>query len=148
MIYEVKPAAGNSYQHGWGDINRLTIKMNKIKYILLSVVFAALVGCASRTITSGREFDVAKIGEIKKSVTTSDELEDLLGKPLTKTVQSADEVTWNYSWKKGTATTTRGSDGPVVTSQGDRKTLEVRIRNGVVENYSYNDDPFWNEQLK
>ena len=122
--------------------------MNKIKYIVLSVVFATLVGCASRTITSGHEFDVAKIGEIKKGVTTSDELEGLLGKPLTKTVQSAEEVTWNYSWKKGTTTTIQGPDGPVVTSQGDRKTLEVMLRNGVVENYSYNDDPFWNEQLK
>ena len=148
MIYEVKPAVGTNCQYGVGDFNQLTIKMSTIKYILLSVVFAALVGCASQTITSGREFDVAKIGEIKKGVTTSDELEGLLGKPLTKTVQSADEVTWNYSWKKGTATTTQGPDGPVVTSQGDRKTLEVMIRNGVVENYSYNDDPFWNEQLK
>jgi hypothetical protein len=148
MIYEVKPAVGINYQRGAGNFNRLTIKMSTIKYILLSVVFAALVGCASRTITSGREFDVAKIGEIKKGITTSDELEGLFGKPLTKTVQSAGEVTWNYAWKKGTATTTQGPDGPVVTSQGDRKTLEVMIRNGVVENYSYNDDPFWNEQLK
>ena len=148
MIYEVKPAVGTNYQRGADDFNRLTIKMSTKKYILLSVIFAALVGCASQTITSGREFDVAKIGEIKKGVTTSDELEGLLGKPLTKSVQSAGEVIWNYSWKKGTATTTRGPDGPVVTSQGDRKTLEVIIQNGVVENYSYNDNPFWNEQLK
>jgi hypothetical protein len=148
MIYEIIPTASTTYPDGVGDINRSTIKMNKIKYLLLSVVFAALFGCASRTITSGREFDVAKIGEIKKGITTSEELVSLLGKPLTKSVHSADEVTWNYSWKNGTATTTQGPDGPVVTSQGDRKTLEVRIRNGVVENYSYNDDPFWNEQLK
>jgi hypothetical protein len=55
---------------------------------------------------------------------------------------------WNYRWKKDTATTTQGSDGPVVTSQDDRKTLEVLIKNGLVENYTYKDDPFWNEQLK
>jgi len=114
----------------------------------MAVIGLALVGCASKTITSGREFDVAKIGNIQKGVTTSDELVSLLGQPLSKSAQSADEVVWNYTWKKGKATTTQGSDGPVVTSQGEKKTLEVLIRNGVVVNYSYKDDPFWNEQLK
>jgi hypothetical protein len=122
--------------------------MNKIKYFLIPVIAVALVGCASKTINSGREFDVAKIGEIKKGVTTSDELIGLLGQPLTKSVQSADVVVWNYSWKEGTATTNQGSDGPVVTSQGDKKTLDVLIQNNVVENYTYKESPFWNEQLK
>ncbi len=147
MMYRFK-IASDANHHPGVEHQPINNKMNKTKCILLSFICATLVGCASRTITSGREFDVAKIGEIKKGVTTSDQLDGLLGKPLTKTVQSADEVIWNYSWKKGTATTTQGPDGPVVTSQGDRKTLEVKIRNGVVENYSYNDDPFWNEQLK
>ena len=123
-------------------------KMNKLKYFFISVIAVALVGCASKTITSGREFDVAKIGEIKKGITTSDELIGLLGQPLTKSVQSADVVVWNYTWKKGTATTNQGSDGPVVTSQGEKKTLDVLIQNGVVDKYTYKDDPFWNEQLK
>jgi hypothetical protein len=123
-------------------------KMNKLKYFLISVIAVALVGCASKTITSGREFDVAKIGEIKKGATTSDELIGLLGQPLAKSAQSADGVVWNYTWKKGTATTNQGSDGPVVTSQGDKKTLDVLIQNGVVENYTYKESPFWNEQLK
>jgi hypothetical protein len=122
--------------------------MNTIKYRLIFVIAVALVGCASRTITAGHEFDVAKINNIQKGITTSDELAGLLGQPLTKSAQSDGEVLWNYSWKKGTATTTQGSDGPVVTSQGDRKTLEVLIKNGLVENYTYKDDPFWNEQLK
>jgi outer membrane protein assembly factor BamE (lipoprotein component of BamABCDE complex) len=122
--------------------------MNKINYLLMCVMAVALVGCASKTITSGREFDVAKIGDIQKGVTTSDQLAQLLGQPFSKAAQSADEVVWNYMWRKGTATTTHGSDGPVVTSQGEKKTLDVLIRNGVVENFSYKDGPFWNEQLK
>jgi outer membrane protein assembly factor BamE (lipoprotein component of BamABCDE complex) len=122
--------------------------MNKTFYILIFMICAALAGCASKTITSGREFDVAKIGSIQKGVTTSDELVGLLGQPFSKAVQSTDEATWTYFWKKGTATTTRSSDGPVVTSQGSRKTLEVLIKSGVVENYKYQNDPFWNEQLK
>jgi hypothetical protein len=35
-----------------------------------------------------------------------------------------------------------------VTSTGEKKTLEVLIKNGVVEDYTYQDEPFWNEQLK
>ena len=122
--------------------------MNRTKYILMAVVGVALAGCASKTITSGREFDVSKISSIHRGITTSDELARLLGQPFSKSVQSADEVVWNYMWGKGTATKTHGSDGPVVTSQGEKKTLEVLIRKGVVENYVYKDDPFWNERLK
>src|SRR5271167_670821 len=115
--------------------------MNKAKILLVFVIAVALIGCASKTIKSGREFDVAKIGNIHKGVTTSDELARLLGQPYSKSVQSADVVAWNYFWKKGTATTTRGADGPVVTSQGAKRTLEVLIRNGVVVDYNYRDDP-------
>jgi hypothetical protein len=122
--------------------------MSQTKYLLISIIALALTGCATKTITSGREFDAAKINNIQKGITTSEELAGLLGQPLTKSAQSNGEVLWNYSWKKGTATTTQGSDGPVVTSQGNRKTLEVLIKNGLVENYTYKDDPFWNEQLK
>src|SRR5664279_5243179 len=117
--------------------------MNKIKCLLIFVIALALAGCATKTITSGREFDVAKINNIQKGITPTDELAGLLGPPFSKSVQSADEVVWNYTWKKGTATTTQSSDGPVVTSQGEKKTLEVLIKNGLVENYTYKDDPFW-----
>lgn len=122
--------------------------MTKVIILLMSVIAVALIGCASKTIKSGRDFDVAKIASIQKGVTTSDDLARLLGQPYRKSVQSADVVVWNYFWKKGTATTTQGADGPVVTSQGEKRTLEVLIRNGVVVDYNYKDDPFWNEQLK
>jgi outer membrane protein assembly factor BamE (lipoprotein component of BamABCDE complex) len=121
--------------------------MNKIKYILISALALALAGCATKTVTAGREFDSAKIGDIQKGVTTADQLKSLLGRPLTTTVQP-DGVVWNYYWKKGTATTTQSSDGPVVTSTGERKTLNVTITNGVVADYTYQDDPYWNAQLQ
>jgi hypothetical protein len=128
--------------------DRPKIKMNKIKYILMSVIFVALAGCATKAVTGGREFDSAKIAGIQKGVTTSDELVGWLGQPLTKSAQPDGAVLWHYFWKKGTATTTQGSDGPVVTSTGDRKTFDALVKNGVVENYTYQDDPYWNEQLK
>jgi outer membrane protein assembly factor BamE (lipoprotein component of BamABCDE complex) len=122
-------------------------KMNKIKFLLISAIAVALAGCATKTITAGREFDAAEISGIQKGVTTADELKSLLGRPLTTSVQP-DGVIWNYYWKDGKATTTQSSDGPVVTSTGEKKTLEVLIKNGVVEDYTYQDEPFWNEQLK
>lgn len=122
--------------------------MNKIKYLLISFVCVALIGCATRTVTSGREFDAAKIADIQKGVTTGDELAGWLGQPLSKSAQPDGVVLWHYFWKKGTATTTQSSDGPVVTSTGDRKTFDALVKNGVVENYTYQDDPYWNEQLK
>ncbi len=126
----------------------INTKMNHLKYFSLAVIAIALAGCATKTITSGREFDVTKIASIQKGTTTSEELIRLLGPPFTATQQPAGVVIWDYTWKKGKATTRQSSDGPVVTSSGERKTLEVLIMNGVVQNYTYTDDPFWNEQLK
>ena len=121
--------------------------MNTIKYLVLSVFLATLAGCATRT-TTGREFDVANIAKIQKGVTPRNELVSLFGRPLDVSTLSGDEVVWEYSWKTATSQTQPGPDGPVVTSQGDKKTLEVLIKNGVVINYRYADDPFWIEKLK
>ncbi|MEI9864066.1 MAG: hypothetical protein WDN00_05835 [Limisphaerales bacterium] len=110
--------------------------MNHSKYLLIAIIALALTGCATKTITNGREFDVTKIGSIQKGTTTSEQLIQLLGPPFTTSEQPAGAVIWDYTWKKGKSTTTHGSDGTVVTSTGDKKTLEVLIINGVVENYT------------
>lgn len=122
--------------------------MNHLKHLFIVVIAVALAGCATKNITGGRKFDVTKIGSIQKGTTTSEQLIQLLGPPFTTSEQPAGAVIWDYTWKKGKSTTTHGSDGTVVTSTGEKKTLEVLIINGVVENYTYTDDPFWNEQLK
>lgn len=121
--------------------------MNKIIFLLVPMVFIAFAGCATHT-TTGRKFNVADVNRIQKDVTTRQEAIGLFGKPLDITVLSDNEVVWEYWWKQTTSQTTQGSDGPVVTSQGDKKTLELLIKNGVVVNYRYNDDPFWIEKLK
>lgn len=121
--------------------------MNPIKCLHLFFAFVVLTGCGTTT-TAGRKFDASKIPDIQKGVTTSAELIRLIGQPLTKSVTSANEATWEYSWEKTTAETQTGSDGPVVTTAGDKRTLAVFIRNGVVVNYAYKDDPFWDEKLK
>ena len=122
--------------------------MNKMKYLpILAALVLEVAGCATKTVTSGHEFDAAKIANIQRGVTTGEELTAWLGKPLAKTVQPDGTVLWHYFWKKGKVTTTQGSDGPVATSSGERKTLDATVRNGVVENYTYQNDPYWNERL-
>jgi hypothetical protein len=120
--------------------------MNKIKLILISFICAVLVGCATRTLTAGSEFDASKINAIKKGVTTSDELIKLLGQPFSKSVKSEDEVIWDYSW--ATATTHTGMNwwgNPNISTQGYKKLLEVLIKNGIVVNYTYDEGPFKSE---
>ena len=115
--------------------------------LFLLLIVTALAGCGT-TQTTGRAFDTSKIKDIKKGVTTSDALIGLLGQPLSKSAESGNGEVWEYSWKKATSSTTTGSDGPVVRTEGDLKTLKVFFKDGVVANYSYKDDPFWDEKLK
>jgi len=121
--------------------------MKKIYFLLLAFLLA-LSGCATKTTTTGREFDAAKVINIKKGITTSHEVSRMFGKPLEKTVLSDKQVVWGYSWKTVTSHTSSGPYGPVVTSSGDKQTLEVLLKNGVVVNYLYKNDPFWIEKLQ
>ena len=123
--------------------------MKTIECFFLVLILAVLAGCGTTTKkTTGRDFDSSKIQDIKKGVTTSDQLVHLLGEPLSKSVTSATETVWEYSWKETTSRNTTSSGEGVITTKGDQKTLVVLIKNGVVANYTYKDDPFWNERLR
>jgi outer membrane protein assembly factor BamE (lipoprotein component of BamABCDE complex) len=123
--------------------------MKTIVCLFQILVLVALAGCSTGTTkTTGHDFDTSKIHDIKKGVTTSNELVHLLGQPLSKSVESANVAVWEYSWKKTTTRATTSSGDAVITTDGDQKTLAVLIRNGVVVNYTYKDDPFWNERLR
>ena len=116
--------------------------MNKFQAILISFICVALIGCATRTTTSGRDFDASKLGDIRKGVTTGDELVGLLGEPFSKSVKSEDEVIWYYSWVKATSRASLGWSSPNVKTEGYKKRLEVLIKNGVVVNYTFDEGPF------
>jgi len=121
--------------------------MKTIERLFLILSLAVLAGCGT-TKTTGRDFDTSKIHDIKKGVTTSAELVHLLGQPLSKSGESANGSVWEYSWKKTTSRASTSSGDAVITTDGDQKTLAVLIKNGVVVNYTYKDDPFWDEKLK
>jgi hypothetical protein len=120
--------------------------MNPIGHFLLLFVLVAVSGCGTTT-TTGRKFDASKIHDIQKGVTTSEELIRLLGEPLSKSATSANQAVWEYSWKKATTETKSSPEGPVTTIDGDKKTLTVSIKNGVVINYVYKDEPYSIEKL-
>ena len=108
----------------------------------MTLICMTLIGCVTRTTITGREFDASKIGDIKKTVTTVDELIGLLGQPFSKAVKSEDEMIWYYSWVKATSTSRVGWSGPNVKTEGYKKNLEVFIKNGVVVNYTLDEGPF------
>ena len=123
--------------------------MKTIECLFLVLVLAGLAGCSTGTTkTTGRDFDTAKIQDLKKGVTTSNELVRLLGQPLSKTVEAPDVALWEYLWKKTTTQAATSSGEGVIDTAGDQNTLVVLIKNGVVVNYTYKDAPFWNERLR
>ncbi len=119
--------------------------MKTIKHIIMSLICVSLIGCATRTNISGNDFDTSKVAEIKKGVTTSDELLSLLGKPFDKSVKSEDEVIWLYDWAKATSNVSMGWSSPNIVTDGYEKKLQVLIKNGVVVNYVLDEGPFHRE---
>ena len=119
--------------------------MKSTNSIFLLLVCALLAGCVTRTNIAGSDFDTSKIAGIKKGVTTSDELVNLMGKPYDKSVKSEDAVVWSYVWQKNTEKTSVGWNSPNVVIDGYQKKLEVLIKNGVVANYVLDEGPFHRE---
>ena len=119
--------------------------MKTAKHVITSLICMSLIGCATRTNISGSDFDISKVAEIKKGVTTSDELLRLLGKPYDKSVKSADEVVWVYDWAKVTSKTSMGWSSPNIVADGYEKKLQVLIKNDVVANYVLDEGPFHRE---
>jgi outer membrane protein assembly factor BamE (lipoprotein component of BamABCDE complex) len=116
--------------------------MRKATYIVLSLICATLMGCATATSTVGRDFDNTKVAEIKKGVTTTSELIAMFGQPFSKSVKSADEEEWTFSWAKATSKMTMGWGANNVKTIGYKKNLNVLIRGDLVINYTYDEGPF------
>ena len=84
------------------------------------------------------DFDGTKVSQIKKGTTTANELVSLLGQPYTKSVKTATEVEWVYTWAKATAKVSFGT----IKTTGQKKNLSVLLTDNVVVNYAYDEGPF------
>jgi hypothetical protein len=77
--------------------------MEKLKFTFMPFAFVTLVGCATRTASTtiiGRDFDSSKISNITKGDTTSDQLVGLFGQPFSKSLKSENKVILDFGWVK------------------------------------------------
>lgn len=114
-----------------------------MKARILGLAFAALLatGCATSTYTSGTDFNSANVSRIERGHTTSADLIRLFGKPYSKSVISANQEKWLYSYTAGTATAQNYIVTMNVTTTGTHKMLDVLLQNDVVVNYTFTDGP-------
>jgi len=111
--------------------------MNKL--YLFAVISSCLVlaGCATSNYSVGRDFPDEKINKIVKGQTTAQDLAQLLGEPFTKTVISANEERWVYTYSSGTAHAQSCFVPLKVETTGKNKTLEILMQDGIAANFSY-----------
>ncbi len=110
--------------------------MFKLSIIVLLI---ALSGCAS----VGKEIQTDKVGQIKKDVTTEQEVLALLGTPMTKTMGSDGKIIMLYQYTK-----VKNKAANFIPVAGlllggmDMRTQMLTIvvsKDGKVENYTLND---------
>jgi len=110
---------------------------------VIAVFSLVIVGCATRTsdYSVGKNFPSENVSKIVKKETTANELIQMFGEPFLKTVVSESEEKWIYNYSSGTASVQRGVLSANVQTTGQRKMLDVLIKNGVVTNFTYTDSP-------
>jgi outer membrane protein assembly factor BamE (lipoprotein component of BamABCDE complex) len=112
----------------------------KVIFSSLSLFCFLLCGCSTLTnqVTTGRDFDDAKVSQIKKGVSKADDVVALYGEPDRKEIVSGTDVMWHYTYLTKVTKTHSGMFAPVVvTETGYRKNLDVLLQNDVVINYTY-----------
>ena len=109
------------------------------------VVLAMIIsGCISTntTFTTGRPFDMSKVSTIQNSKTTSAELLSTFGEPYVKTTISGTEQKWFYMYIQGNSSAKGGPfTGLSVATKGTNQTLEILLRDGVVQTFTTYDGP-------
>lgn len=112
-----------------------------MKKLLLIVVSAfalvSLQGCATSNYSYGLDFNSENIKSIVKGVTTTTELEQLVGMPFSKTLINETDEKWLYIYSNGTSKAQSYVFTMDVETTGRQKMLDVLVRKGVVLNYTY-----------
>lgn len=117
--------------------------MKRLTLAVVAVISLVVVGCAIPTssYSVGKNFPSENVNKIAKGKTTVNELIQMFGEPFSKTVVSESEEKWIYTYSSGTASVQRGVLSANVQTTGQRKMLDVLIKNGVVTNFTYTDSP-------
>lgn len=116
----------------------------KARHALLIMAIAAVSGgCANTMVATkyGREFDTTKIAQLQKGVTTVAQVLDFFGEPVVKHVTGVDGEIWVYSDVTVNARFTDNSFSREVNQSSLMKRLELLIRNGVIEAFTFTTGP-------
>jgi hypothetical protein len=115
-----------------------------MKHLTLSVVafiLLAVVGCAfsfgNSTYSDGFDFPSENVKKIMIGKTTANELIQMFGGPLSKSEVSETEEEWMYSYSTGNKFEVNGFLTDKLQSTSHRKTLYIRLKNGIITNFSY-----------
>jgi hypothetical protein len=114
--------------------------MRALTAILVSIFFV-LVGCATSSYSTGKDFDSSLVNQIVKAKTTKADLLQMFGQPFSKTVISENEEKWIYMYSSGTVKAQSYVLTMKVESTGQQKMLDILLRDGIVVNYTYNEGP-------
>lgn len=109
--------------------------MKKSWMPVLLAAAVALAGCASTA--QGRKFDDGFVAQIKKNVTTKDQVRQALGEPVSMSTTS-DLETWTYSYSDayGRGYVQAATFG-LVKQKSDDQMLIVVFKAGVVVDYTH-----------
>lgn len=92
--------------------------------------------------TNGTYFNPANVNQIKKGVTTADQVVSLFGEPNEKEILSPDQIMWHYNYQSVTNSVTRDGWYPVISQEMGNKTegfdqkLDILLQNDIVINFS------------
>ena len=115
----------------------------KSLFISGCIIIALFVGCATATssFTNGKDFDSTKIKMIEKNKTSQDDIIKMLGQPFYKTVISASEEKWIYTFQQGNVQAQSNLITTKAQTIGTMKTLDILLKDGIVTNFTYNEGP-------
>jgi hypothetical protein len=110
-----------------------------MKRFALALAVGLLAGCFSSSYQYGRDFDAGIAREIEKGKTPARYILERIGEPMLKTPLSATEEKWIYQKTKGN--TQVGFMGTSATGSQATKTLDLFIKDGIVQNFTFTDAP-------
>ena len=117
-------------------MNMKHLKLSVVAFLLLAVVGCAL-SFSHSTHNDGFDFPSRNVNRIIIGKTTDNELIQMFGGPLSKSEASENEEKWMYSSSTGTEYIVKGLLNDNVETAGQHKTLYIRLKNGIVTNFSY-----------
>ncbi len=94
----------------------------KYGYLLLTLLL--VLGCATSTIITGKDFDIAQADKIQKGITQKHEVTSMLGEPFLRTSGDSVEV-WTYRYTKAVGKASAFLTTTNATGQAYHKSLVV-----------------------